>query len=33
VVIGYLIALASQLAIFALFDIHLPLSDHLLIGW
>jgi hypothetical protein len=31
-VIGYVVALLSQLAIFPLFDIHVPLSDNLLIG-
>ena len=32
VAIGYLVALASQLAIFPLFDIHVSLTDNLLIG-
>ena len=32
VAIGYGVALASQLAIFPVFEIHLPLSDNLLIG-
>lgn len=32
VAIGYLVALASQIAIFPLFDIHIPLSSNLLIG-
>lgn len=32
VVIGYVVALFSQLAIFPLFDIHIPLTDNLLIG-
>ncbi|MGL4223860.1 MAG: DUF7220 family protein [Vibrio sp.] len=32
VVIGYVIALLSQLVIFPLFGVHLPLSDNLLIG-
>lgn len=32
VAIGYLVALASQLAIFPLFGIHATLSDNLLIG-
>lgn len=32
VAIGYLVALASQLAIFPLFDIHVTLSDNLMIG-
>lgn len=32
VAIGYLVALLSQLAIFPLFGIHLPLSDNLAIG-
>ena len=30
--IGYSVAIASQLAIFPLFDIHIPLSDNLAIG-
>ena len=30
--IGYIIALASQLAIFPLFNIHIALQDYLLIG-
>lgn len=30
--IGYFVALGSQLLIFPLFGIHLPLSDNLLIG-
>lgn len=32
VLIGYVIAVASQLVIFPLFGVHLPLSDNLLIG-
>lgn len=32
VAIGYLVALASQLAIFPLFGIHATMSDNLLIG-
>jgi hypothetical protein len=32
VAIGYGVALAAQMAIFPLFDIHIPTSDHLLIG-
>lgn len=32
ILIGYIIALMSQLAIFPLFDISIPLSDNLLIG-
>lgn len=32
VAIGYLVALASQLAIFPLFGVNLPLSDNILIG-
>ena len=32
VAIGYMVALASQLAIFPLFDIHVSLSDNLMIG-
>jgi len=30
--IGYGVAIMSQLLVFPLFDIHLPLSDNLLIG-
>ena len=30
--IGYLVAVASQLVIFPLFDMHIALSDNLLIG-
>ena len=30
--IGYLVALASQLLVFPLFDINIPFSDNLLIG-
>lgn len=32
VAIGYLVALASQLAVFPMFDIHVPLTDNLAIG-
>lgn len=32
VAIGYCVALASQLAIFPLFGIHIPFTDNLLIG-
>ena len=32
ILIGYTTALLSQLAIFPLFDINIPLSDNLLIG-
>lgn len=32
VAIGYGVALASQLAIFPLFGIHIPFTDNLLIG-
>ena len=32
VAIGYVVAIASQLAIFPLFGIHIPLGDNLLIG-
>lgn len=32
VTIGYLVALASQLAIFPLFGIHVGIADNLLIG-
>lgn len=32
VAIGYVVALLSQLAIFPLFGIHVPLSDNLMIG-
>ncbi len=31
-VIGYMVAVASQLVIFPMFDIHIPLQDNLLIG-
>ena len=31
-VIGYVVAVASQLVIFPMFDIHIPLHDNLLIG-
>lgn len=32
ILIGYLVALASQLVIFPLFDIHIPFTDNLVIG-
>lgn len=32
ILIGYIIAILSQLAIFPLFSINIPLSDNLLIG-
>jgi hypothetical protein len=32
VAIGFLVALASQLIIFPVFDIHIPLSENLAIG-
>jgi hypothetical protein len=32
VAVGYLVALASQLAIFPMFGIHVPLSSNLAIG-
>jgi len=32
IAIGYIVALMSQLAIFPMFGIHIPLSDNLLIG-
>jgi len=32
VAIGYSVALASQLAVFPMFDIHIPLSDNIAIG-
>lgn len=32
ILIGYIVAIASQLLIFPLFDIHLHLYDNLLIG-
>lgn len=32
VIIGYAVALASQLAIFPMFGIHIPLSDNIAIG-
>lgn len=31
-VIGYVVAVASQLMVFPMFDIHIPLQDNLLIG-
>lgn len=31
-VIGYVVAVASQLAVFPMFDIHIQLQDNLLIG-
>ena len=33
ILIGYFVALISQLAIFPIFDINIPLSDNLLIGF
>ena len=33
ILIGYLVALVSQLVIFPWFDIHIPLTDNLLIGF
>jgi hypothetical protein len=32
IAVGYTVALASQLLIFPLFDIHVPFSDNLMIG-
>jgi len=32
VVIGYMVALGSQLVVFPMFGVHLPLHDNLLIG-
>ena len=32
VVIGYMVALGSQLVVFPMFDVHLPLQVNLLIG-
>lgn len=32
VLIGYLVAVASQIAIFPLFNINIPIKDNLLIG-
>jgi len=32
ILIGYVVAILSQLSIFPLFGIHIPLSDNLLIG-
>lgn len=32
VVIGYIVAIAAQIAIFPLFGIHIPPSEHLAIG-
>ena len=32
VMIGYFVALASQLAIFPLFNIHVPFRDNIIIG-
>lgn len=32
VAIGYFVALASQIAIFPMFDIHVPFRDNILIG-
>lgn len=33
ILIGYLVALASQLVVFPLFGINIPLTDNLLIGF
>ena len=33
VVIGYGVALSSQLVIFPFFDIHIPIGDNILIGF
>lgn len=32
IAVGYIIAVLAQLAIFPFFDIHVPLTDNLLIG-
>lgn len=32
IAVGYVVALASQLLIFPLFDIHIPFTDNLMIG-
>lgn len=32
IAIGYVVALASQLLIFPMFDIYIPLSDNMMIG-
>jgi hypothetical protein len=32
ILIGYTVAIASQLIVFPLFDINIPLSDNMLIG-
>jgi len=32
VAIGYIVAILSQLAVFPIFNIHIPLTDNLLIG-
>lgn len=32
VAIGYLVALASQIVVFPLFGIHIPLKDNIMIG-
>jgi hypothetical protein len=32
IAVGYLVALASQLVLFPLFDIHIPLSSNLALG-
>lgn len=32
VVIGYMVALCSQLVVFPMFGVHLPLQDNLMIG-
>jgi uncharacterized membrane protein YcaP (DUF421 family) len=32
IIIGFVVAISAQYAIFPLFDIHIPMHDHLLIG-
>lgn len=32
IIVGYLVAIGSQLALFPLFDIHISLADNLFIG-
>jgi len=32
IIAGYFVALASQIVIFPMFNIHIPLSDNILIG-
>jgi len=32
ITIGYIVALASQLAVFPMFGIHIPISDNIAIG-